>query len=120
MKFDSKTILLVVLVAFFLSIIGYNVLGNSMEGFKEGATESSTDSKKFTTQNITDIIKCADPNGNKSPYSGSDILSMLGGTDIYSISDGKVTCKKSDSEKSDSKKSDSKKSDSTDSGSSSN
>ena len=110
MKFDSKTILLVVLVAFFLSIIGYNVLGNSMEGFKEGATETSTETQKFTTQNITDIIKCADPSGNKSPYSGSDILSMLGKTDIYSISGGKVTCKKSDS----------KKSDSTDSGSSSN
>jgi len=111
MKFVSKNVLLVVLVAFFLFVIGYNVLGNAMgnmEGFKEGASDNS----KFTAQNITDIIKCADPDGNKSPYSGSDILSMLGGSS-YSMSNGKVTCSKSgDSKSGDSKGSDSKSGDS--------
>ena len=137
MQFASKNVLLMILVAFFLFVIGYNILGNNMvrerssqqlslentfgvrlslgglEGFSEGATDNS----KFTAQNITDIIKCADPNGSKSPYSSSDISDMLSGSS-FTISNGKVTCssdKKSDSKKSDSKSdssSDSKKSDS--------
>ena len=124
MQFASKNVLLMILVAFFLFVIGYNILGNNMvrerssqqlslentfgvrlslgglEGFSEGATDNS----KFTAQNITDIIKCADPNGSKSPYSSSDISDMLSGSS-FTISNGKVTCssdKKSDS-KSDSK-----------------
>jgi hypothetical protein len=81
-----------------------------LEGFSEGATDNS----KFTAQNITDIIKCADPNSSKSPYSNSDISDMLSGSS-FTISNGKVTCstdKKSDSKSSDSS-SDSKKSDSS-------
>jgi len=80
-----------------------------LEGFREGATDNS----KFTVQNITDIIRCADPNSSKSPYSSSDISDMLSGNS-FTISGGKVTCsndKKSDSKKSDSN-SDSKSSDS--------
>ena len=105
-----------ILVAFFLFVIGYNILGNNMGGL-EGFSEGATDNSKFTVQNITDIIKCADPNSNKSPYSSSDISDMLSGSS-FTISNGKVTCssdKKSDSKKSDSKSdssSDSKKSDS--------
>jgi len=113
MQFASKNVLLVILVAFFLFVIGYNILGNNMvslEGFREGATDNS----KFTAQNITDIIRCADPNSSKSPYSSSDISDMLTGSS-FTISGGKVTCssdKKSDSKSSDSKSSDSKSSDS--------
>ena len=119
MQFASKNVLLVILVAFFLFVIGYNILGNtigSLEGFREGATDNS----KFTAQNITDIIRCADPNSSKSPYSSSDISDMLSGSS-FTISGGKVTCssdKKSDNKSSDSKKSDSSsdnKNDSTDS-----
>ena len=103
MQFASKNVLLMILVAFFLFVIGYNILGNNMGGL-EGFSEGATDNSKFTVQNITDIIKCADPNSNKSPYSSSDISDMLSGKS-FSISGGKVTCssdKKSDS-KSDSK-----------------
>lgn len=116
MQFASKNVLLMILVAFFLFVIGYNILGNNMGGL-EGFSEGATDNSKFTVQNITDIIKCADPNSNKSPYSSSDISDMLSGSS-FTISNGKVTCssdKKSDSKKSDSKSdssSDSKKSDS--------
>ena len=103
MQFASKNVLLMILVAFFLFVIGYNILGNNMGGL-EGFSEGATDNSKFTAQNITDIIKCADPNGSKSPYSSSDISDMLSGSS-FTISNGKVTCssdKKSDS-KSDSK-----------------
>ena len=99
-----------ILVAFFLFVIGYNILGNNMGGL-EGFSEGATDNSKFTVQNITDIIKCADPNSNKSPYSSSDISDMLSGKS-FSISGGKVTCssdKKSDS-KNDSSSSGNKKS----------
>lgn len=115
MQFASKNVLLMILVAFFLFVIGYNILGNNMGGL-EGFSEGATDNSKFTVQNITDIIKCADPNSNKSPYSSSDISDMLSGSS-FTISNGKVTCssdKKSDS-KSDSKndKNDKKSSDSS-------
>jgi hypothetical protein len=108
MQFASKNVLLMILVAFFLFVIGYNILGNTiggLEGFREGATDNS----KFTAQNITDIIRCADPNSNKSPYSSSDISDMLSGSS-FTISGGKVTCssdKKSDSNNSDKKSGDS-------------
>ena len=110
MQFASKNVLLMILVAFFLFVIGYNILGNNMGGL-EGFSEGATDNSKFTVQNITDIIKCADPNSNKSPYSSSDISDMLSGKS-FSISGGKVTCssdKKSDS-KNDSSSSGNKKS----------
>lgn len=110
MQFASKNVLLMILVAFFLFVIGYNILGNNMGGL-EGFSEGATDNSKFTAQNITDIIKCADPNSSKSPYSSSDISDMLSGKS-FSISGGKVTCssdKKSDS-KNDSSSSGNKKS----------
>lgn len=119
MQFASKNVLLVILVAFFLFVIGYNILGNTMSGL-EGFREGATDNSKFTLQNISDIIRCADPNSNKSPYSSSDISDMLAGSS-FTISGGKVTCsndKKSDSS-SDSKNNDSKNSDSKNSDSSS-
>jgi len=97
-----------ILVAFFLFVIGYNILGNNMgglEGFREGATDNS----KFTEKNIADIIKCADPKGIKSPYSSSDISDMLSG-DSYTMSGGDVKCS---SDKKSDKKSDSKSSESS-------
>ena len=97
-KFDIKNIVLVLLAVFYIVIISSNILGNSMEGFKEGAdgTTSSGSSGTKTDSGSSGTKSDSGSSGTKTDSGSSGTKSDSGssGTKTESSSSGVSTTAK--------------------------